>query len=236
MTTTSKDLLDKWNAKNSLDTKVGDGVAPAYPNEYMVRVFASEYFSKLAGRSLRRTQKVLDVGTGFANHLRYFLDRGLDAVAVDVNDEMCAGAKKNLERFGYSQIPVLVGTSDKLPVGDGEFDILLSMRSLHYQPDAAAIRRALKEFHRVLKPGGLVFIQTTGPDDEFRASAKRKGELCWHVEDYNFRSGFDHGFFDDEDHIGRVCREFFESVETGRLTEKYPDSKMDHLIAICRKG
>lgn len=229
-------MIKKWDAKNAYDENSGDGSKPAYPSEYMVRIFASSYFSKIAGKSLRPGMRVIEVGAGFSNQLRFFLDRGLEGVAVDVNPEMCKLAKSSLEAFGYPKTQVIEGTNDCIPVDDEKFDILLSMRALHYQRNEQEVHAALKEFGRVLKVGGICFIQTTGPKDEFRATAIKHAPLSWRVNDYNFRSGDDHGFFDDEAHLNFVCSKYFSTVETGRLTEEYPSgAHMDHLIAVCRK-
>ena len=178
----------------------------------------------------------MDVGTGFGNQLRFFLERGCEATAVDTSDTYLDIARENFKFFGFPEVTTLIGKNDQIPVPDESFDVLLSMRAVHYQPNLEAMEAAFKEFNRVLKKGGIAFIQTTGPRDEFRATAERKSECCWLVKDYGFRSGHDIGFFDDETHLKNFASRYFSEVETGTLYERYPrQSTFELMSAVCRK-
>ncbi len=88
---------------------------------------------------------LLDVATGEGNVLKLY--RGGMAVGVDVSMGMLKRAPKGL---------LLVrGDAENLPIRDGSFDTVSIAFGLRNVPDKLA---ALREFNRVLRPGGKVLI------------------------------------------------------------------------------
>jgi 2-polyprenyl-3-methyl-5-hydroxy-6-metoxy-1,4-benzoquinol methylase len=66
----------------------------------------------------------------------------------------------------------LHGSIDAIPVEDASFDVVLCLQVLEHVPDPAA---AVRELHRVVRPGGRVLLSTHGiypfhpnPDDLWR--------------------------------------------------------------------
>src|SRR5256714_2233531 len=97
---------------------------------------------------------VLDIGcgTGYAlNWLRerYAVER---AYGVDLSPHAAA-----LWRLGDIDT-VALASGDRLPFGAREFD-LLTCFDVIYQLDDEGARRTVSEMHRVLKPGGVLFIR-----------------------------------------------------------------------------
>jgi SAM-dependent methyltransferase len=64
----------------------------------------------------------------------------------------------------------VVGRAEQIPLKDATFDLVLCMQVLEYIPDPAS---AIAEIHRVLKPGGCLFLST--PTLALRDSS----EECW---------------------------------------------------------
>ena len=94
-------------------------------------------------------KRVLDFGSGFglvANHLA----KENQVLAVEPNQEMVA---LRVQDHPYQQ---LVGSLDQLAsLEDASFEVILCHNVLEYVEDRKAI---LKEFTRLLKPGGLLSI------------------------------------------------------------------------------
>ena len=94
-------------------------------------------------------KRVLDFGSGFglvANHLA----KENQVLAVEPNQEMVA---LRVQDHPYQQ---LVGSLDQLvSLEDASFEVILCHNVLEYVEDRKAI---LKEFTRLLKPGGLLSI------------------------------------------------------------------------------
>jgi SAM-dependent methyltransferase len=96
--------------------------------------------------------RVLDVGcgSGWASRLlASFANKGR-VTGIDISDEMVKLAGESSASF--PQCDFEIASAELLPFSDNEFTHAFSMESLYYYRD---IPRALKEIHRVLKPGGV---------------------------------------------------------------------------------
>ena len=71
--------------------------------------------------------------------------------ALDYSEKMLEMAAHRFEVEGVTNVSLVQGDVGAMPFADGEFDYLLTMSGLQAFPDK---ERALREMHRVLKPGG----------------------------------------------------------------------------------
>ncbi len=55
----------------------------------------------------------------------------------------------------------------ELPFADGEFDLALSVATMHHIADAADVARALGEMARVVRPGGHVLVWDHNPRNPY---------------------------------------------------------------------
>src|SRR5471032_3142168 len=98
----------------------------------------------LAGKPFR---SLLDLGTGTGRMLELFgaeIERG---VGVDLNPEMLAGARANLERAGLKNCTVRQGDIYNLVLGRETFDVVILHQVLHFLDDG---ERAIAEAARLL--------------------------------------------------------------------------------------
>lgn len=103
---------------------------------------------------------ILDVGCGWGRSFKLLHDRFSPdrIVGIDVDPEMLAAAKVEA---GRQNLPVDLYCSDctHLPLADGTVDLVFCHQTFHH---LVAQHEALDEFHRVLKPGGLLlFAEST---------------------------------------------------------------------------
>ena len=72
-----------------------------------------------------------------------------------------AGA--DLRDVGVAEVDLQVMDAEHLDFPDARFDVLTAAFALFFLPDPG---RAAAEFHRVLRPGGLIAVSTWGGEDE----------------------------------------------------------------------
>ncbi len=108
-----------------------------------------------------RGASVLDLGAGTGDLSEAFRQSGAERVmSIDVSAAMLVRGR---EKFGEERIDWLRADALRLPVSDGEFDVVASAFVLRNLPDLAG---SLEEMARVLKPGGrLIGLDITHPPD-----------------------------------------------------------------------
>jgi ubiquinone/menaquinone biosynthesis C-methylase UbiE len=126
---------------------------------------------------LTGSEHVLEVGPGpgfFSVELARRLDRGrLDL--LDLQPEMLAKAKRNLERAGFHDVGFTAGqASEAFPFPDNTFDVAFLAAVIGEVPDQHACLRSLG---RVLKPGGKLIFVEAFPDPD-RLSVQQLRQLA----------------------------------------------------------
>lgn len=126
---------------------------------------------ELQGRS------VLSVGCGSGEELEGLAGREpARLVGVDISQGMIDVAKRQFPKYELHVMDM-----EKLDFPDGAFDVIYSSLTIHY---VAEWQAALKEWSRVLKPGGTILFSTQHP---VYMSATTKG---WGLFGYAIRAGF----------------------------------------------
>ncbi len=203
---------------------------PKWPNEPMLKTVFGSY----SANPLRPQPgwRVLDVGCGFGNNLVPFADLGCECHGVEIDPKICCMAEDILAARGY-RAKVVEGQNRALPYPDAHFDLVLSVATIHYESIEANVLAALREFKRVTKPGGRVYIATAGPSHKIQQRAEVLGHHRYRIRDYDFRNGQEFFFFDNERYFEYYCKQVFERVEVGRITENLFSMTVDHMIAWC---
>jgi malonyl-CoA O-methyltransferase len=138
---------------------------------------ASRLEAEVGARMLERLdylriepRRILDAGSGPSRETRALADRyrKSDIVALDFSLPMLRSGDPRLGFFRKKKL--LCGDLARLPLATGSIDFLWSNMALHWAGDPLA---AIKEFGRVLPPGGLLMFSTLGPDTlkELRVAA-----------------------------------------------------------------
>ncbi len=125
--------------------------------------------------------ELLDIGTGTGRMLEILSDHTTRGVGVDLNSDMLAVARSNIERAGLRNVHVRKGDMYNLPLDDTSIDLAILHLVLHYSDDPSAV---IREAGRVLRADGRLIIV----------------DFAVHKEEY-LRSEFRHhrlGFSDEE--------------------------------------
>lgn len=134
---------------------------------------ASRAEQEIADRMLERLdyvklapRRVLDAGSGPLREARLLARRypKADVVALDLSAAMLRQGGRGGGFLGLFRSPSplrLCADFGRLPLAAASIDLVWSNMALHWAPDPLAV---LREFHRVLAPGGLLMFSAPGPD------------------------------------------------------------------------
>ena len=154
-----------WLARRKVRAIPGGGAiaAPDYRDYLVVQIAKSQLQANPAGETQPRTRHLVGL---LARHLPAATGRAAAATRVlcvgcrdvrelDEIERQTGGAALGVDLF--SDDPrIVVGDFHQLPFPDAAFDVLYSCHSLEHAYD---LGRALGEFTRVLRPGGLWAIE-----------------------------------------------------------------------------
>lgn len=122
--------------------------------------------------------KVLDAGAGQLKYKKFC--KHLEYVAQDFNQYDGVGDSSGLQKQDWDQSEVdIVSDIVAIPVENASFDVVLCVEVLEHLPDPV---KALEEFMRVLKPGGILIL--TAPYSSLT-----------HFSPYHYYSGFNLNFY-----------------------------------------
>jgi SAM-dependent methyltransferase len=96
----------------------------------------------------------LDLGCGSGSFLAA-VGRERQTVGLDVAMRWLLVARKRLDEDGLSHVPLACGNAERMPFRDGTFAAVVAGDVIEHVADQAA---TLAESHRVLVPGGRVFL------------------------------------------------------------------------------
>ena len=126
--------------------------------------YAERFHDHLQGRPLDRAMLagfaglvdrggvVADVGCGTGAAARMLANLGLDVLGIDLSPKMLAEARRRNPDLSFQ-----VGSMTGLDFADGHFCGICAWYSVIHIPDEQ-LPDVFAEFHRVLRPGGLVLV------------------------------------------------------------------------------
>ena len=100
----------------------------------------------------RTCERALDAGCGTGTFARLLADRAARVDAIDLAPGMIAAARR---RFGqHANIQFEVADFMERPLGEGAYDVIASVATLHHLPLAPALARLAA----ALRPGGTLLV------------------------------------------------------------------------------
>ena len=113
--------------------------------------------------------KLLDVGTGNGSLALIFAEMGHEVVGIDISEKMLSVAIEKAKERGVNP-DLRIGDGESLDFEDESFDAVVSRIVLWTLPHPET---AIREWQRVLKPGGKVYTF------EIDSSGRRNGTDRW---------------------------------------------------------
>lgn len=132
----------------------------------IARKYARDPISDMAGyaRTLERVRdylrpdhSVFEFGCGTGTSALNLAPNAGKILATDISGEMIAIAREKVAAAGIANVTFEKMTPDDPSLPTAAFDIVLGFNVVHLMPDW---RNALRDVHRLLKPGGLFISKT----------------------------------------------------------------------------
>jgi len=112
--------------------------------------------------------KVLDAGSGtgiFTELLASAVGDGGSVTALDMSEELLESVRQRLEGSTLAgRVSLQIGDITAVPLGDTEFDLVWTSRTIHHLPDQVA---GLRELWRLLKPRHRLALREGGLPSKF---------------------------------------------------------------------
>jgi ubiquinone/menaquinone biosynthesis C-methylase UbiE len=194
-----------------------------YPDEEVIRIVKKFFLP-------HGVSSVLDAGCGAGRHSLAMLREGLHVTSLDSS----ASALEITRNLAGTAFPVRChqSTIAELPFADASFDAVLCWGVLHYLEEAE-FRRAINEFYRVLKPGGVFALTLRSIEDsecDPAALDRMQQSSAFESKAMSFR-------YFAEDGIAPVLQGF-TNIRHGhktRTTFEDPHRRMAHWFIVAEK-
>jgi len=141
-----KDLMDQARESWKLAGNYVLNKTAVYPEHTKIQEF-----------DLYKEKLVLEYGSGAGSDAYEYLRRGNSVILCDIVKENLAQARQNLDYFGLCEDAIFLHLKESYPLElkDECVDLVNSHGVVHHIPDAPEV---VKEFYRVLKPGGFCYV------------------------------------------------------------------------------
>ena len=143
--------IDKWN-KNYINKRYN-----IYPYDRVVTFILRNYRLEV-----RKKIKVLDLGCGGGNHIKFLSDQGFDYYGVDGSEESIRLSNELIKSVNNKKL--IVSEFLKIPFENNFFDAIIDRQSTGHN-FIDNIEKIISELYRVLKKGGKIHSHVFGSND-----------------------------------------------------------------------
>lgn len=199
-----------------------DVVAPTY-----LTLFGSELEGKPLDRALLAAfaeiildrlggGPVADIGCGPGHITSHLVEMGLDAMGIDLSEEMVG-----LARHTYPAVEFRQGSMTAVELSDKSLTAIVAFYSIIHIPDSH-LPLVFAEFHRVLRPGGVLLLA-------FQAGDEERHLVEWHGHPVDM-----HAYLRQPETVARSLEEAGLAVTLQLVRSPEPTETMDRCYAMAR--
>ncbi|HEX7628524.1 MAG TPA: class I SAM-dependent methyltransferase [Candidatus Methanoperedens sp.] len=183
----------------------------AWEDEYEKSIWKGHYSLGLLDPSLKKG-RLLDAGCGSGKYSLPLRMRGFEVEGVDVSLkalQMLRESSKNREL----DIGIIAANVFQLPFADGSFDIIWCYGVLQHLL-LKEMEFAVREFRRILKKEGILFLEVFGKDD------MRYGGIEVEPDTFSRKNGIVYHYF-DKCEMENLLRDFTCNIIESRKEKRF---------------
>jgi tellurite methyltransferase len=165
---------------------------------------ADELFSFTNQMRQANCRRVYDLGCGAGRHSVFLAQQGFEVTASDISASAIETTGKNLAAAGVGATLRRLDMAD-WPFDDARFDAVIAFNVV-YHATRSEVEAVLAQVHRVLAPGGLLFITFKSTLDEQYGQGVELAPFTWAPE-----SGIEEG----------VAHYYVDAAEAQRLLQDF---------------
>ncbi|MDG5467831.1 class I SAM-dependent methyltransferase [Deltaproteobacteria bacterium IMCC39524] len=206
-----------------------------YPTEFVVRTFLADY----PGLHYKKPQpgdSVLDVAFGDGRNTVLLCDLGLDVSGIEITADIVQQTGTRLAEMGYHP-DLRVGRNSSIPYEDGSFDYILACHCCYYCDEGETLIDNLKEYQRVLKPGGALIASVADRKSYIFQEAEELHDGTMRIKNdpYCNRDGYRlHGFHSNRE-IEEYFSGYFGNFSFGHANNEYFGIQEQVFWVVCEK-
>lgn len=146
-----------------------------FPDENLIRILSQRYV-----KVPKPPAKVLDHGFGSGNNLIFFSSKGYECFGCEIAEELIKITQEKFDKFN-KPVDLKLIHGDYLDYNENFFDIIVSWNTIHYLGKREKVLTIIDEFHRILKPEGVLILSTLHPDNSLLKRAVLIGNGTYEV-------------------------------------------------------
>ncbi len=209
-----------------------EGISGRQHTEALKAATADEYLALLTRYGVAPGARLLEIGCGHGDFLVRAAHRGLDVTGVEYSASSCAVVRQKLGGMGE----VIRGEIDTLSAAwEGQFDVVAASDVIEHVRDPQAFLAAA---HRLLKPGGVLFLATPTLDSWSARLLRNswmefKPEHLWYFKSATLQTLLTRGGFGGI--IEKPCRKTLDLDYIADHFERYPVPGFSPCVALLRR-